>query len=67
MKPGAVGVTGRIVSADGTRSIRFGNHEMGSSPNKFHYHEETWAFDEALNAWDVTNRLVRVPFSKGSW
>jgi hypothetical protein len=30
----------RIFSADGKRSIRFGNHEMGSKPTKHHYHEE---------------------------
>jgi hypothetical protein len=39
----------RIWSADGTRSIRFGNHEMNSSPNKFHYHEETWYGDRVAN------------------
>ena len=32
----------RIWSADGTRSIRYGAHEMGSSPTKHHYHKETW-------------------------
>jgi hypothetical protein len=30
----------RIFSVDGTRSIRFGLHEMNSKPSKFHYHEE---------------------------
>jgi RHS repeat-associated protein len=57
----------RIVSADGTRSIRFGPHEMNSSPTKFHYHEETWRFDAVNNSWQVDNVLVRVPFPKGSW
>jgi hypothetical protein len=33
----------RIWSADGTRSIRFGEHEMNSSPSKLHYHEEAWS------------------------
>ena len=27
----------RIFSADGTRSIRFGSHEMNSKPSKFIY------------------------------
>jgi hypothetical protein len=49
----------RIVSADGTRSI-MGPHEMNSSPNKFHYHEETWTHDPATNTWNVDNVLRRV-------
>jgi hypothetical protein len=57
----------RIVSADGMRSIRFGIHEMGSSPTRFHFHEETWNFDTAANTWFVDNVLVRVPFPKGAW
>lgn len=57
----------RIVSADGRRSIRFGQQEMNSSPTKFHYHEETWSFDPGANAWQVDNLLVRVPFPKGAW
>ncbi|MGW6275924.1 RHS repeat domain-containing protein [Kribbella sp. NPDC055071] len=57
----------RIVSSDGTRSIRFGDHEMGSAPTKFHYHEETWQYDPIGNMWNVDNVLVRVPFPKGSW
>lgn len=32
----------RIWSADGQRSIRYGDHEMGSKPSKQHYHRETW-------------------------
>ncbi|NKE62563.1 RHS repeat-associated core domain-containing protein [Lentzea sp. PSKA42] len=56
----------RITSADGLRSIRFGNHEMGSKPTKFHYHEETWRRDKS-NQWYVDNVQVRVPFPKGSW
>jgi hypothetical protein len=31
----------RIVSEDGTRSIRYGPHEMDGQ----HYHEETWFYD----------------------
>lgn len=57
----------RIVSSDGLRSIRFGPHEMGSSPTKFHFHEETWSFDSGSNTWFVDNVLVRVPFPKGAW
>lgn len=57
----------RIVSEDGQRSIRFGSHEMGSSPTKFHYHEETWNFDRSSNTWFVRNVVVRVPFPKGAW
>lgn len=57
----------RIVSEDGTRSIRLGNHEMGSGPTKFHYHEETWTYNPSANAWHLDNRVVRVPFPKGTW
>jgi RHS repeat-associated protein len=57
----------RLVSSDGTRSIRFGPHEMNSSPTKFHFHEETWTFDEAANTWTVDNVMVRVPYPKGAW
>ncbi|GEA86042.1 hypothetical protein CGE01nite_32930 [Cellulomonas gelida] len=45
----------------------FGPHEMGSSPAKFHFHEETWNFYPDLNTWQVDNVLVRVPFPKGAW
>jgi hypothetical protein len=51
----------RIVSADGTRSIRMGPHEMGSKPTKFHFHEETWGFDATSNTWTVDNVVRRVP------
>ncbi|TLG14409.1 RHS repeat-associated core domain-containing protein [Nocardia cyriacigeorgica] len=57
----------RIVSEDGLRSIRFGPHEMGSKPTKFHYHEETWQYDPVANHWHVENVVVRVPFPKGTW
>ena len=50
----------RLVSADGERSIRFGNHEMRSSPNNFHYHEETWTYDPVNNVMNVDNTLVRI-------
>ncbi len=45
----------RIWSADGKRSIRFGDHEMSSKPNKMHYHQETWYEDR------VENVLQRIP------
>ncbi|GAA0756069.1 hypothetical protein [Clostridium sartagoforme] len=51
----------RIFSADGARSIRFGNHEMGSyGTNKFHYHEEIWGFNPSDNIVDVSNLLRRI-------
>ncbi|MEM6406532.1 MAG: RHS repeat-associated core domain-containing protein, partial [Pseudomonadota bacterium] len=45
----------RIWSTDGKRSIRFGEHEMNSKPNKLHYHQETWYDDK------VENVLQRIP------
>ena len=54
----------RIVSADGKRSIRYGNHEMNSKPTKHHYHEETWTLDEKNNVMNVDNLVVRVPLKK---
>lgn len=48
----------RIWSSDGKRSIRFGEHEMNSSPKKFHFHEETWHDDR------VDNVLRRIPSQK---
>ncbi|HEY8544138.1 MAG TPA: DUF6531 domain-containing protein [Acidimicrobiales bacterium] len=51
----------RIVSADGTRSIRYGDHEMNSRPTRHHYHEETWMHDSTNDAWWVDNTVVRVP------
>ncbi len=56
----------RITSADGFRSIRFGNHEMGSKPTEFHYHEEIWRRNKS-NQWYVDNVVIRVPCPKGSW
>ncbi|MGC7100327.1 RHS repeat-associated core domain-containing protein [Amycolatopsis lurida] len=51
----------RIVSEDGTRSIRYGAHEMGGKPTKHHYHEETWSQDPTTGQWHVENTQVRVP------
>lgn len=51
----------RLVSTDGTRSIRYGSHEMRSRPARHHYHEETWRFDANLDVWWLDNTLVRVP------
>ncbi|MEU9194237.1 putative T7SS-secreted protein [Streptomyces hundungensis] len=51
----------RLVSADGTRSIRMGSHEMNSKPTKFHFHMETWTFEAPTNTWFVDNTMVRVP------
>lgn len=54
----------RIFSQDGTRSIRFGSHEMNSKPTKFHYHEETWTYDPIDNVMNVDNTVIRVPYKK---
>lgn len=35
--------------------LRFGEHEMNSSPNKLHCHQETWHDDK------VENVLQRIP------
>jgi hypothetical protein len=51
----------RIVSADGTRSIRYGDHERNSAATKHHYHEETWTLDTATNTMNVSNQVRRVP------
>ena len=51
----------RIFSADGTKSIRFGNHEMARMGTpKFHYHMETWTYDPATDTMVVTNTLQRI-------
>jgi hypothetical protein len=51
----------RIFSADGTRSIRFGNHEMGSlGTNSSHFHYETWIPDSASDTVIVDNVLQRM-------
>jgi RHS repeat-associated protein len=54
----------RIVSADGKRSIRYGNHEMNSKPTKHHYHEETWTYDPVKDIMNVDNTVIRVPLQK---
>jgi RHS repeat-associated protein len=54
----------RIFSADGTRSIRFGPHEMNSPPTKFHFHQETWTHDPLTDNWRVHNVVQRVPENK---
>jgi hypothetical protein len=54
----------RIVSEDGTRSIRYGNHEMNSIPTKHHYYEETWTYGPVNDVMNVDNSVVRVPNPK---
>ncbi|WP_106976953.1 polymorphic toxin-type HINT domain-containing protein [Streptomyces sp. NRRL S-920] len=51
----------RLVSSDGRRSIRMGDHEMNSKPTKFHYHMETWDWNSVTNTWTVGNTMQRVP------
>src|SRR5690606_14918569 len=51
----------RLVSVDGTRSIRYGPHEMTGSPTRHHFHQETWTYDQALDVWWLDNVVVRVP------
>lgn len=48
----------RIWSADGKRSIRYGEHEMSSSVKKNHYHKETW--DSNFNVTSVVVRILYV-------
>lgn len=51
----------RIFSADGTRSIRFGNHEMRSmGTSKFHFHQEEWVYDSINDIMDYYNTLIRI-------
>ena len=51
----------RLVSPDGSRSIRYGSHEMNSKPTKHHYHEETWAYDPVTDTMTYGNTIIRVP------
>ena len=51
----------RIVSADGSRSIRYGKHEMGGKPTRHHYHEETWSYDQVSDTMTIGNTMKRVP------
>jgi len=51
----------RIFSEDGTRSIRFGNHEMNSiGANSAHFHFEIWGYDPVDNTVVVRNTLQRL-------
>lgn len=51
----------RIVSQDGLRSIRYGNHETTGKPSKHHFHEESWAYDPKANVMNMDNLVIRVP------
>ncbi|WP_414553474.1 hypothetical protein [Anabaena sp. CCY 0017] len=53
----------RLVSADGQRSIRYGNHERNSPAKQHHFHEETWTYDATNTTLTVTNVLRRSPVS----
>jgi len=44
----------RIVSPDGTRSIRYGSDEW-SNPSDQHYHEEQWDYDSENDTMDYYN------------
>lgn len=49
----------RIFSADGTRSIRFGNHEMNSmGTTKFHFHQEEWNMIRLTMLWNTLIHLL---------
>ena len=51
----------RIFSADGTKSIRFGNHEMNSmGTTKFHFHQEEWKYDSVNDVMEYFNILIRI-------
>lgn len=54
----------KIVSADGKRSIRYGNHEMNSKPTKHRYHEGIWTLEPLNNVMNADNLVVRVPILK---
>ncbi|WP_322535911.1 T7SS effector LXG polymorphic toxin [Bacillus altitudinis] len=54
----------RIFSADGKRSIRYGNHEMGSKPTKHHYHEEIWGYEPFEDTMTYSNTIIRVPIQR---
>ena len=51
----------RVVSSDGNRSIRYGDHEKNSGVTKHHYHEETWITNSTTGEMDVNNVVQRVP------
>ena len=51
----------RIFSSDGSRSIRFGNHEMQElDSTKAHFHQESWVYDSLSNIVEYNNTLVRI-------
>ena len=53
--------TNRIFSQDGTKSIRFGNHEMNSlGTHKAHFHYENWDLDVNTNIVTLHNRMQRL-------
>jgi len=55
----------RIFSADGTRAIRFGPHEMDSlGTPKGHFHYETWTYDSTNDIFNITN--CKELFRKGN-
>lgn len=54
---------GRIFSADGKRSIRFTSHEIDSAGTpKYHYHEESWVYDDATDTLTLNNTLQRIQY-----
>ena len=51
----------RIFSADGSKSIRFGNHEMNSlGTSKAHFHYETWIYNPITNVVNYYNVIQRL-------
>ena len=54
----------RIVSRDGTRSIRFEEYEVSGRITKWHYHEEMWTYDPDANVMNVKNTLNRLIMGK---
>lgn len=57
-RTGVVDAT-RLVSADGQRSIRYGNHERGSNAANHHFHQETWVYNSGANTVTVNNTMRR--------
>ena len=51
----------RIFSTDGSKSIRFGNHEMREwRTSKAHFHFETWVYDASSNTVNWYNTIQRL-------
>lgn len=51
----------RRVSADGKRSVRYGDHEKASAgTSKHHYHEETWSYDGEADVMNVDSVVRRI-------